>query len=183
MSIKKRKKFQLTDTWKIQLTIANNFVSSIDYDEERVMHLKSDNIEIIISDEADEVMKNFFDSLKKRYQNNLESIKGGEFLFDYFQLLYHKCHKINPNHVGSYIDSPDLIINRKETINPVNKKDNKCFQYAVTVALNHEEIQKDWQRITNINPFLKLSFLKLTCLRLENKFSIRNRWLEKIWEK
>ena len=24
-------------------------------------------------------------------------------------------------------------------INPINKKNNKCFQYAVTVALNHEE--------------------------------------------
>ena len=36
--------------WKIQLTIANNFVSSIDDDEERVMHWKSDNLKIMISD-------------------------------------------------------------------------------------------------------------------------------------
>ena len=34
------------------------------------------------------------------------------------------------------------------------KKDNKCFQYAVTVALNHEEIKKDPQRITKIKPFI-----------------------------
>ena len=46
-------------TWKIQLKIANKFVSSIDNDEERVMHSKSDNIEIMINDEADEVIKNF----------------------------------------------------------------------------------------------------------------------------
>ena len=46
-----------SDTWKIQLTIANNFISSIDNDEERVMHSKSDNIEIMINDEADEVIK------------------------------------------------------------------------------------------------------------------------------
>ena len=39
-----------SDTWKIQLTIANNFVSSIDNDEERVIHSKSDKIEIIIND-------------------------------------------------------------------------------------------------------------------------------------
>ena len=45
-----------SDTWKIQLIIANNFISSI-YDEERVMHSKSDNIEIMINDEADEVIK------------------------------------------------------------------------------------------------------------------------------
>ena len=27
------------------------------------------------------------------------------------------------------------------------------FQYAITVALNHEEIKKDSQRITKIKPF------------------------------
>ena len=36
------------------------------------MHTKSDNIEIMISDEADEVIKKFFDSPNNRYQNNLE---------------------------------------------------------------------------------------------------------------
>ena len=61
----------------------------------------------MINDEADEVMKIFFDSLKNRYQNNLELMKGNEFIFDYVQLLYNKCHKINRNQCGSYIDSPD----------------------------------------------------------------------------
>ena len=37
---------------------------------------KSDNIEITINDEADEVIKKLFDSLKNRYQNHLESMKG-----------------------------------------------------------------------------------------------------------
>ena len=78
------------------------------------MHLKSDNIEIIINDEADEVTKQLFDSLKNRYQNNFESVKGSEFVFDYIQLLYCKCHKINHNRGGSYIDSPDWIKNKKE---------------------------------------------------------------------
>ena len=50
------------------------------------MHSKSDNIEIRIS-EADEVIKDLFDSLKNKYQNNLESMKGSEFTFDYVQLL------------------------------------------------------------------------------------------------
>ena len=31
-----------SDMWKIQLTIANNFISSIDNDEEHVMHSKSE---------------------------------------------------------------------------------------------------------------------------------------------
>ena len=90
------------DTWKIQLTITNNLIQFID---ERVMHSKSDNIEITINDEADEVTKEIFDSLKNRYQNNLESMEGSEFVFDCVHLLYYKCHKISPNRGGSYIDS------------------------------------------------------------------------------
>ena len=52
-----------------------------------------------------------------------------------------------------YRDSPDWIINKKATINPINKKDNKCFQYAVTVALSYDEIKKDPQRIIKMKHF------------------------------
>ena len=140
-----------SDTEKIQLTIANNFISSIDNDKEHVMHSKSDNTEIMISDEADEV--ELFDSLRNRYQNNLESMKGTELVFDYVHLMYYKCHKINPNR-GGYVDCPDLIKNKKATINTINKRDNKCFQYAITVALNYEEKGKHAERITKINLFI-----------------------------
>ena len=53
-----------SDTWQIQLTIVNNFISSIDNDEQRAMHTKSDSIEIMINDEADKIMKELFDSFK-----------------------------------------------------------------------------------------------------------------------
>ena len=74
-------------TWKVQLIIANNFVSSIDNNEEHVMHSKCDNIEILINDEADEVIKELFDLIQNGYQNNLKSMKGSEFAFDYVHLL------------------------------------------------------------------------------------------------
>ena len=57
---------------KLQSIIANNFISSIDNYEELVMHSKSDDIGIIINDEADEFIKELFDSLKNKYQHNLE---------------------------------------------------------------------------------------------------------------
>ena len=63
------------------------------------------------------------------------------------------CHKVYPNRDGSYKDSPDQIKIKKATINPINKKDNKYFQYAVTVALNSGEIKKAPQRRTKIKPF------------------------------
>ena len=46
-----------SDKQKIQLAISINSISFIDNDEERVMHLKGDNIEIMMNDEADKVIK------------------------------------------------------------------------------------------------------------------------------
>ena len=69
-------------------------------------------------------------------------------------LMYYKCHKINPNCGGSYVDSPDWIKTKRATINPINKKDIKCFQYAVTVALNYQEIAQHTKRIAKMKPFI-----------------------------
>ena len=68
----------------------------------------------MINDEADEVIKELSNSLKNRYQNNLELMKGSEFVFGYVQLLYYKCHNMNRNRTGSYTDSPDWIKNKKQ---------------------------------------------------------------------
>ena len=106
-----------SDTWKIQLIITINFISSTgDNYKEREMHSKSLKIEIIMKDEANEVAEGLFESLKKRYQNKMEEpMKDNEFVFDYVHLLYYKFHKINPNR------------GEKATTNPTNKKDNKCY--------------------------------------------------------
>ena len=87
----------------------------------------SHNIEIMINDEADEVIGTFFKLLKYRYQNNLESMKDSELIFDYVYLWYYKYHKINPNHGRSYIDSPDCIKSEKSTTNPINGKITNTF--------------------------------------------------------
>ena len=118
------------------------------------MYSKNDNIKIMINNGADQVAKELFDSLNNRYQNNLESMKGSDFVFDCVHFLYHKCHEINPNLGGSYMDSSDWIKHKKATINSINKKDNKWFQYAVTVALNHEEIRRHSEKIIKIKSFL-----------------------------
>ena len=57
------------------------------------MHSKSDNMEIIINDKADEIIE-LFQSLLSRYQIGLEtSMKGSDFVFDCVNLLYYKCQK------------------------------------------------------------------------------------------
>ena len=121
------------------------------------MHLKSDNIGIMINDKVVEVIEKLFESLLSRYQVGLvESMKVSHFIFDYIHLLHFKCHKMNQNHVGSYryIDSPVWKESKKSTINVINKGDNKCFQYVTTLALNHWEIGKYWEEISNVKSFL-----------------------------
>ena len=81
-------------------------------------------------------------------------MKFSEFVFNYLHLLNDKCHEINPKFVELNKDSPDWIKKKKVTINPINNKNNKCFQYAVTVALNHKDIKKDPERITKIKLFI-----------------------------
>ena len=68
------------------------------------MHSKYDNIEFIINDKA---IKELFDWLKNRHQNNLELMKSSEFGINCVHLLQYKCYKISLTHCGSYIDSPD----------------------------------------------------------------------------
>ena len=138
----------------IQLTKETNFISSKDTDEECVMHSQSDNIEIMINEKVDKVIKVFFQLLLFRCQIGLETLKeGSQFVFGFVQLLYYKCHKIRPYCGGSYIDSADWIKSKRATIKSINKKHNKCFQYAITVALNHQKIKDHPERITKIKPF------------------------------
>ena len=42
--------------WKIQLTMSINFISSIDSDETRNLLTKSNNIEIMMGNETDEII-------------------------------------------------------------------------------------------------------------------------------
>ena len=53
--------------WKIQLTMAINFISSKDSDETRTMHTKSNNVEIMMGSETDEIIKDLFESFLQKY--------------------------------------------------------------------------------------------------------------------
>ena len=67
--------------------------------------------------------------------------------------LCYDFNKISLNRGGTYIDSPKWLKDKKSTMNPKNN-DNKCFQYAVTLALNLDNIEKNPQRISKIKPFI-----------------------------
>ena len=81
-------------------------------------------------------------------------MRGSDFEFDGVNFLYYDFNKTSINRGGSYIDSPKCLKDKKSTINPKNN-DEKCFQYAVTSALNLNRINKDPQTVSKIKPFIE----------------------------
>ena len=67
-------------------------------------------------------------------------------------MSYH-IHKTSLKRENSYIKSSEWLINKRVTINPKNK-DDKCFQYSIAVALNHQNIGNHLERISNIDQFI-----------------------------
>ena len=142
--------------WKIQLTAQINFISPRPgSDETRVMHTRSNNEESMNGSDTDEIIKELFKSILQKHQENLqEKMRGSDFAFDGVNFLYYDLKKISISKGGSYIDSPKWLKDKKSTINPKNN-DYKCFQYAVTLALNLDNINKNSQRISKIKPFIE----------------------------
>ena len=58
-----------SDTWKIQLTTANNFTSS----KEHIMHSRGGNIKFATYNDANEIVDELFESFRYRYQEHLET--------------------------------------------------------------------------------------------------------------
>ena len=93
--------------WKIQLTMAINFISSKDSDETRTVHTKNNNVEIMMSSETNEIIEELFESFSQKYQEvSEESIKSSEFVYDSVDALFYNLNKVSLSRGGSYIDSP-----------------------------------------------------------------------------
>ena len=69
-------------------------------------------------------------------------------------IYWSNLHKISLNRGSSYIDSPIWIKNKGVPINTKNTEDNKCFQYAITTALNYQNINHHPERISKFKPFI-----------------------------
>ena len=81
-------------------------------------------------------------------------MRGSDFVFDYVESWNYIFHKIDLKRLGSYIKAPKLIKNKIATINPQNKDDDKCFQYAITIALNYDRIENCLERVSKVKRFI-----------------------------
>ena len=139
---------------KIQLNTGVIFISSNDTAEIRTFFVRSDNEEIRSGNETVEIINGLLKSFLSNYQNEEKILRNeSNFVFESVGLLEYHIHKTNLKRGKSHPKSPEWILNKRTTINPKNK-DNKCFQYSITVALNHQNIENHPERISNIKPFI-----------------------------
>ena len=145
-----------SNEWKIQINVHVNFISSNDTGKICTIFVWSDNEEIRSGNETDDIIKGLLNSFLNNYQKEEIILRNGSnFVFESVDLLSYHIHKTSLKRGKSYIKSPEWLINKRATINPKNK-DNKCFQYSITVALNHQNIENHPERISNIKPFIDL---------------------------
>ena len=142
--------------WKLQLTAKISFVSlKPDSDETRLMHTRSNAEKFMNGSETEEIIELLYRSLLQNYNDNLqEKMRAADFVFIGINYFYYDFNRVSISKGGSYIDSPKWLKDKKSTVNQKNN-DNKCFQYATTLALNFNKIDKNPQRISRIKPFIE----------------------------
>ena len=127
--------------WKIQLPMHVNCIYFKDTGETRTIHVWSDNAKIMVGNESDNIIKELFESFLDNYQKEEQIMRGASgFIFESVELIDYKLDKVSFKREKSYIESTEWLKNKGATINPKNKKDDNFFQYALTLALNYNEI-------------------------------------------
>ena len=77
--------------------------------------------------DTDNITRELFEFFLNNSQKEEQIIKGWDFNFESVDLMDYKLHKVSLKRGGSYIKSPEWLINKRATINPKNEKDDKCF--------------------------------------------------------
>ena len=113
-----------SNEWKIQINMHINFVSSNDTGEIRTVFVWSDNEEIRLGNETDDIVKRLINSFLNNYQKEELILRNGSnFVFESVGLLSYHIHKTSLKRGNSYIKSPEWVGNKKATINPKNEDD------------------------------------------------------------
>ena len=105
-----------SNEWKIQINMHVNFVSSNDTGEIRTIFVWSDNEEIRLGNETDDIIKRLINSFLNNYQKEEIILRNGSnFVFESVDLLSYHIHKT------SLKRDPEWLVNKRATINKKTK--------------------------------------------------------------
>ena len=97
-----------SNEWKIQINMHVNFVSSNDTGEIRTIFVWSDNEEIRLGNETDDIIKRLINSFLNNYQKEEIILRNGSnFVFESVDLLSYHIHKTRLRRGRSYMKYPE----------------------------------------------------------------------------
>ena len=97
---------------KIQINMHINLISSEDTGEARTIFVWSDNEEIRLGNEKDDIIKKLLKSFFNNYQKEeIVLKKGSDFVFESLNLLAYSVHKKSLKRGKPNIKSPDWLLN------------------------------------------------------------------------
>ena len=127
-----------SNEWRIQWNMHIKFVSSNDTGDIRTFYVWSENEEIRLGNETDDIVKSLINSFLNNYQKEQQVLReGSNFVFECVDLMSYHIYETSLKRGSSYIKSPEWLANKKVIINPKNTKCFACFAYSIIVALNH----------------------------------------------
>ena len=133
---------------KIQLDIGINKVHISE--RKRIKHFsRSDHVICLPSSNTSDIINQLLASLHEKYQENLRlSHASSSFTYESVEESNIHFNKIDLRRGATYIETPKWLKNKKATINPKNTNDVYCFMYAVTIALYHDKLGSNPERIS-----------------------------------
>ena len=103
-----------------------------------------------------DIIKGLLNSFLNNYQKEEIVLRNGSnFVFNSVDLFSYYIHETSMKRGKSYMKTPEWVVNKRATINP-KRKNNKCFQYPIAVALHDQDIENHPEGITNIEPDIGL---------------------------
>ena len=96
----------------------NRCICSKNFEETRLIYSASENIDIFMGTDTDEVIDILFDTMLQRFQEAIEtsSKKGSEFITETVDLLYYYFHRIDMRRGESYIETPKWLKTKKQQL-------------------------------------------------------------------
>ena len=105
-------------------------------------------------------------------------MRGSGFVFNGINYFYYDFNRVSISKGGSCIESPKWLKDKKSTVNQKNN-DNKCFQYATTLALNFDRVTNHPERVTKVKSFIdkyNWNDINLPTIRKDwNRFEVNNK--------
>jgi len=142
---------------KIQTTMWIKFTKEIAESNEKIDVDKAFNsrmTQVFQGNNLDEILEDMFSHMKTQIEH--PALPRSGFTIDKILHLDVDFHKLNLTRGSSYLPLPNEILIKKAIINPINKKDEQCFKWAVIAALNNFQIKYNPERINNLKKFENL---------------------------